>query len=438
MIEIQPFKGVLYNQKKVALAKVVAPPYDVISPLEQERFYRLHPANIIRLILGKIYPGDNQSRNRYIRAAHFYKKWLGERVLTLDDSPSLYIIKTYYREGAKRKIRLGFISLAYLKGGNKNKVFPHERTFSGPKKDRLNLLRACHANFSQIFTLYSDPQKGVTRILKSFMRRAPLVSTKYRDEEHLIWKISDRKALDKIKELMRPRRIFIADGHHRYAVSQTFRQEMEKKFGPDGFPGSAYTMFYFSNMDEEGLSILPTHRLVREGIIRPKDLERLEGFFKINSYPYRDKVSLKKALARVAAALKRNRQSFGLVTKGEKALKVFVLKDRVFIKKFIKEQASNYKKNLAVTILDEGVFKGVLGIKTFEKNIFYTRDMEEAIRLVEKGPFSQGFFLNSTSLQDLKRIASRGERMPHKSTYFYPKLLSGLVIYDQKKSLESA
>jgi uncharacterized protein (DUF1015 family) len=435
MIEIRPFKGVLYNQKNVALAKVVAPPYDVISPLEQERFYRLHPANIIRLILGKIHPRDNPRHNRYSRAVHFYKEWLGRGLLVLDNRPSFYVCKTFYRERARRKTRTGFIALASLKGGRRNKLFPHERTFSGPKKDRLSLVRACRANFSQIFTLYSDPQKKVTGILKPFMTGHPLARVKYRGEEHLLWKVNDKKAINKIKKLMQNKNIFIADGHHRYEVARTFRQEMEKKFGPHGFPGSSYTMLYFSNMDEEGLSILATHRLVRTGTAEISELKRLEEFFKINSYPYQGRASLKKALSRVTKDLNKYRQSFGLLARGKKVLKVCILKDRTFIKKFIKEEASPSKKNLPVTVLDEGVLKGIFGLDSFEKNISYTRDMDEAVRLVEKGLFSLAFFLGPTSLEDLKKIASRGERMPHKSTYFYPKLLSGLVIYDQEKSL---
>jgi len=425
MPRIKPFRGVLYNQKKAPLSKAIAPPYDVISPQEQDRFYKLHSANAIRLILGKKYYGDNYKDNRYRRAAHFYKKWLKQKTLVLDNTPSIYISRVDFKEGGKKKTRVGFIALSSLRG-DKNRLLPHERTFSGPKKDRLKLMRACHTNFSQIFTLYSDPKKDVTKLLKSFMAKKPCLRVQYKGEGHCLWRLSDIKTIKKIAKIMQNKNIFIADGHHRYAVTQSFSQEMQKRFGVHGFPGSHYIMLYFSNMDEDGLSILPTHRLVRKGVIKRDRLEGLNDFFIVIP---------KKSITDAIKILKKNREAFCLLTKGDKSVKIFILKNRSFIRQFIKGRFSDTKKNLAATLLDEGILKGILKIDNFEKNISYTKDIKEAKRKIEQGGFSHAFLLPSTTLSELKAIASAGEKMPHKSTYFYPKLLSGLVIYDQEKSL---
>ncbi len=437
MLRIAPFKGVLYNREKVPLDKVVAPPYDIISPLEQKRFYELHPANVIRLILGKTFPGDNSNNNRYKRAAKFYADWLRNGTLVLDDIPSIYIYRVDFMEEGRKKTRIGFIALASLKGTDR-KLIPHERTFSGPKKDRLNLMRACRTNFSQIFTLYSDSKNRITRLLKPFMDKTPPIKARYKDEEHFIWKLSDCAAIDKIKKIIQNKDIFIADGHHRYETALAFSREMMKKnYGYSLFPGSHYAMLYFSNMDEEGLSIYPTHRLVKEGSFEKERLKKLEEFFDIVSFRFKSSASFKKALRNAAEILKKERQSFGLLAGGKKEINVFILKDMSFIRRFIKGDFSDTKRNLSVTIVDEGVLKGFLKINNFEKNISYTRDAEDARGKIEKGHFSHAFLLNSATLKELKAIASVGERMPHKSTYFYPKLISGFIIYDQERSLRA-
>ena len=398
MPRIKPFKGVLYNQN-LPLSKVMSPPYDVISPQEYNKLYNLHPANAIRLILGKKYSKDNQKHNRYTRSARTYKKWLKQKILLVDAVPSIYICKSTYKEGGKKKTRLGFIAAASLRG-DKNKLLPHERTFAGPKRDRLKLMRACRTNFSQIFTLYSDPKKRVTKLLKPLMAKKPHFKAKYKDEEHFIWKLSDIKIIDKIAEIMRNKDIFIADGHHRYAVARAFSHP--------------FIMLYLSNMDEkDGLSILPTHRKVKESAIKEDRLEILKNYFRVIS---------KKSIPDAVKILKKNRRAFGLLTK-DKRVKIFILKNNSFMTKFIKGAVSSTKKNLAPTILDEGVLKGILKIKNFEKNVSYTRDVKEAT-----------FLLPPATIGELKKIACAGEKMPHKSTYFYPKLLSGLVIYDQERS----
>lgn len=429
MVEIRPFKGVLYNQKKVSISRVIAPPYDVISPDEQNKLYNLHPANIVRLILGKEYPRDNSRYNRYSRAAGSYKKWLEERILLFDRYPSIYAYRIDFKERGKKKTRIGFIALADLRGDN-NRVLPHERTFSGPKRDRLMLLRVCHANFSQIFTLYSDPRKKVSGLIEPFIKKRPYLKISYNGERHSIWKIRDRATIARIKKIMRNKDIFIADGHHRYEVAKIFSREMGRAYGYNSFVGSHYAMLYFSNMDEEGLVILPSHRLVRKGFVSQDRLKCLERYFDISTYPYN-----KKSFEKVACILTEHRQAFGLLAKGERELKTFILRDVSFINRFIRGNFSRSKRRLATTILDEGVLKGVLKIRDFEKAISYTRDIKSAEGEVESGGFQYAFLLAPTNLSELKEIVRCGDKMPHKSTYFYPKLLSGLVIYDQERGL---
>ena len=266
MAEIVPFKGVLYNPAKVGdLGKVMAPPYDVISPKKQDELYERHPNNIIRIILAKTTSEDRPGSDRYSRAATDLGKWVGEGVLTQDEKPAIYYYtQTYTEKDGTKHTRKGFIGLSRLVDFGKG-IHPHERTLSGPKADRLQLMQACDANMSCIFTLYSDPALRVNKLLEGAIAgKAPDIDVT--DDDGIvnrIWRVDDKQTLNGVIESMSDKSLFIADGHHRYETALNYRNMMREKAG--SFTGDEpfnFIMMYFSNMDDEGMTIWPTHRVV--------------------------------------------------------------------------------------------------------------------------------------------------------------------------------
>src|SRR3990172_6147443 len=266
MAEIVPFRGVLYNPAKVGdLNKVMAPPYDVISPKKQDELYERHPNNIIRIILGKTTPEDTQGSDRYSRSAVDLEKWLGEGVLAHDEKPALYYYTQTYTQDGSKHTRKGFIGLSRLVDFGKG-IHPHEKTLSGPKADRLKLMQACDANMSCIFTLYSDPVLRVNKLLEAASAgKAPDIDVT--DDDGIvnrIWRVDDQQTLNGVTESMKDKSLFIADGHHRYETALNYRNEMRKLTGDtSGEAPFDYVMMMFVNMDSKGLSVLPTHRALK-------------------------------------------------------------------------------------------------------------------------------------------------------------------------------
>ena len=425
MTIIRPFRGLLYNRKAVGnLAKVITPPYDVITPRQQVRYYKSHPKNFIRIDLGKTSKKDSASNNRYTRARGFFERWIKEGVFTKDDASSIYVYSQEYKEAGRRKARLGFISLAKLEEDRTKGFLPHERTFSGPKMDRFRLMKEVKANLSPIFSIVFDDNKKIMQILKDVAYRwKPILDVEFEGTRNKIWRMSDEGLITKLSRAIRNKRALIADGHHRYEVALEYRRYMLKT-KKEAIPGAYdYVMMYFATSDPAGLTILPTHRMVAgiSTVRLRKNLDKLNKYFDIIETGSRYAMfSCMKA--------GRKRHAIGVYLGGRDYMCLRL--KRKDAGAFIDSKNSSCWRNLDVVILHHLVFEKALGIKGHgaEKAITFTRDAEEAFDWTASGIGRVSFFLNPPDLKDINNIVKRQERMPHKTTYFYPKPPSGLVI----------
>jgi uncharacterized protein (DUF1015 family) len=435
MAKVFPFQGIIYNQNKIKnLAKVMSPPYDIISPEDQEKLYNLHNFNVIRLILGKDFPGDTEYNNRYVRAAAFLDGWLRHEILIKAKKPSFYIYEQRFKLSEKPFTRLGFIGLLRLEDIGRSKVFPHEETYPKAKLDRLQLLRATNANLDAVFSLYSDPKGKISKILKPFTQRKPLIEVKDQKQvRHRLWEVERKSALSKIMKEMKDKAIFIADGHHRYEAALRYRNELKEKntkFTED--EAYNHVMMYFTPLEEKGLVILPIHRVVKNlTYFDPVRFEQeLSHFFEMLPYSAKPKSAekVRKKLLRDQARAGKEGHAFGLYL-GENRYFLLKLRSEATLEEMVAEEKPKAWKTLDVNILHYLVFDRILGIShETEDKIIYTHDPEEAIQLVDQGA-AFAFFLNPTKIEEIVAIASKFEKLPHKSTFFYPKLLSGLVMY---------
>lgn len=423
MAHIKPFRGIIYNQAKIGNPiNVVTPPYDIISEKMQSHFYNLGPHNIIRLILGKATKSDNTNNNKYTRAGRFLKSWLKKGILIKDKKSSIYAYKQTYLYGGKKRVRTGFITLMKIEDPLKSRILPHEYTLEKPKIDRLHLIKKVKANLSPIFSLYYEKGFAISKLLKKSIKKiSPIVSVNLEGVTHQLWRLSESKTIRFIKNGMRKKKIFIADGHHRYEVALTYKKIMSKKRGYN--KNIDYVMMYFTNLRESGnVTILSTHRLLKNiGSLNKKEiLKKLGGSFEISIF--RDLDRLLGALAK-----DKKRPHFGMHI-GGRIYFLLALKRNISVSKVIKSEKSSHWKRLDVTILHNFILKDLLSLKDSEDNIKYVRDPKHVIKLIESGRYKIAFFLNPTKIHQVKEVAERKDMMPQKSTYFYPKLLTGLLI----------
>ena len=442
MAKIIPFKGILYNKEKIRDMKdVVAPPYDVISPPEQEELYKRHENNVVRLILGKESDSDTPDNNRYTKAKDSFDSWQKNSILIKDAFPSIYVYSQEYHlgetEGFEKKRRLGFIALSKLENFGEGKIHPHENTLAKPKEDRLKLMQHCNANFSSIFGLFSDPSKRIDSVLKDYMRHSPLYDlVDDAGMRHTLWAIRDNKVIQIITGVMSDKQVFIADGHHRYETAINYRNEMREKL--PNFTGEElynYVMMYFTNTNSEGLSILPIHRLVSNlsNFDKKKIIKKAGEFFNIEklSLNESDEKTVKQKLFSDMKERGKKEHIFGMYLGNDEYL-LLTLKDEDVLDRLITNSRHPSWKKLDVTILHTLLIEKVLGVSeknlAEQKNITYTISEDEAIKDVKAGKYQIALFLNPTKIEEVKDVATAGEKMPQKSTFFYPKLLTGLVM----------
>ncbi|MDP2212039.1 MAG: DUF1015 domain-containing protein [Candidatus Aquicultor sp.] len=425
MAEIRPFKGVLYNQSIIEdLSTVVAPPYDVIGEEAHKTLLKNSKYNVVRLELPQGSSADGSKNNKYARAWSTYSDWLEKGVLVRDLEPSIYVYEQEYEVRGVTMNRIGFIALTRVEDFSTGKIKAHERTLKGPKADRLRLMRACGTNFSQIFSLFSDPEKKVDAILRGHTNEKPRVDIEVDGIIHRLWTIGDPAVIDEIQELVLDKPLYIADGHHRYETAINYRDEMRKATGDDSGEGAFdFTMMMFVNMESEGLTILPTHRMLKNlpKINNDKFRANLEHVFEVEKMETVDKV-----MAGLAANA--DKHSIG-VYMGNGTFYLLTLKNEAGILQLLDGPESKAWKLLDVTMLHHVIINRVLGFggTNIENSIKFTTDENEAVELVTGGTYQMAFFLNPTKVDDVRGIAGVGEIMPQKSTYFYPKLLSGLV-----------
>ena len=438
MAEIIPFRGVLYSAAKVGdINKVMAPPYDVISPKKLDELYARHPNNIVRLDLNKTTPADTEADNRYTRAATFMQKWLSEGILVRDEKPALYYYtQTYTLKDGAKQTRKGFISLARLVDFGKG-VHPHEKTLSGPKADRLNLMQASSANFSCIFSLYSEPGLGTNALLDRASRALPPVIAVKDDDgiENTLWRIDDPSIIKAVTDAMKDKTLFIADGHHRYETALNYRNMMREKAG--SFTGEEpynYVMMYLSNMDDEGMTIWPTHRVVHslKGFDAASFLAECARYFVVTEFAYNPSNEARARKDFLEKLESSKKTSFGLHIRRKDAYYVLTIKSTETMDEVFGAAIPDVFKDLDVTVLHSLVFAKILGMtqeaQEAQQNLIYIKSSEEALNAMNDDTNQLVFLLNPTRIEQVKAVAEAGSVMPQKSTYFYPKLLTGLTI----------
>ncbi len=415
MPQIRPFKGVVYNQKKIKnLAPVVAPPYDIIPKNMQDRLYRASPYNFVRIELNKKTQSDNARDNRYTRAGKLFDAWLKSGVMVQDGKPAIYVYSQKYKAGGKDVERIGFIGLMEVEPKGKS-VLPHENTLLAPKTDRLNLMREVKANLSPIFVLYDDASHAILGMLKkTAARKRPFIDVVFEGARNRAWRMDAEADIRKVARLMASKDTFIADGHHRFEVSRMYSREAPGE-------GSKYVMVYFVESNEKMLTVLPAHRLVIDtgGLTKEEIRSRLEKWFRI------EKASGVKAVMAKLGRL-RDKHAFGMCL-GKGGFYVLILKDIKAVDAAIRHKPKAWRR-LDVSILHLFIFQHVLGIADDDDNIEFVKSPREAASSVDTGKFTCAFFLNPTKVAEVKRIARLGEKMPRKATYFYPKPISGVVI----------
>jgi len=403
LARIFPFQPYRYSAQAGPVENLVTQPYDKISPSMRARYLSLSPYNLVRIILGDKTPSDSEGDNVYTRAAGLLKDWIGSGILEHESDPAVYAYfqKFTAPDSGQTLERKGLIGLGAVEDYAAGVVHRHEQTLSGPKKDRMELLRHTHAHFGQIFMLYPDPQMAIDRILDEAASRAPV--TKLEDEygvTHRVWKISDPAVIARIQALMADKKLLIADGHHRYETALAFRNENP------ALKDAEKVMMTFVNMHSPGLEILATHRVL-SGIpatltskIPTQRLASIDELKRVFETPAPDKVRIGLAMKDGAVALyERDRKP------GE--LDVKVLHEELL--------------GAALGISDEAVRE--------EKHIEYVRGLDAASERVRTGGAQVAFLLEPTTMEQVAEVAFSGGVMPQKSTDFYPKLLSGLTIY---------
>jgi uncharacterized protein (DUF1015 family) len=441
MADISPFHALRYNLSKVSAEQVITQPYDKINPAMQDKYYEASPYNLVRVILGKSQPADNDQQNVYTRAAALLKKWQDEGVLQSDSEPSLYVYSQVFKvpgdpSGAEAE-RRGFIALGRLEDYDRQVVFRHEQTLSKPKADRLNLLQSTRAHTELLFMVYSDPADEVGKLLH---QDGP-PTLELRDEYGVLnrmWKVSDSATVAAVTAKMADKKLIIADGHHRYETALNYRNQMrEQSKSPDADAPYERVMVSFVNLDAPGLVILPTHRVVfgLDGFNLYSKAMQVMKYFEVQDLGAITDV--KDAVRQLSEAGK-DRTALLAVT----AQNAFLLRARSDAQSPSFEGLSEQQRSLDVVQLHKLILEEIIGMSEedirAQKHLRYIRDAAEAIDQVRKGEAQVAFLMNPARMEQVRDIAFAGEVMPQKSTDFFPKMLSGLTIYSLDVAAPSA
>lgn len=426
-MEIKAFKAFRFNDAVVGDGgKCICPPYDVIDSQQQESLYQQHPYNIVRVELGKTTPNDTENNNQYTRANDFFQKWLAEKAIVSDEKPAIYAYVQDFDVADQKFQRSGFIALGKVVEFGKN-VKPHEKTLEGPKADRLNLMKATKVQLAQIFMLYDDPTKIADNIIAENINGKALMNATDDDGiRHRLFAIQNNQDIEAITKMMADKDTVIADGHHRYETSLNYYKLTQN-------PAAQHCMMTFVNMHNKGLVILPTHRLVGNlsDFDSAKLLKGLEKDFEITKFSLSQK---DKMFTMMKQNFDANKVAFGLYVK-DNAFYCIVLKTLAVMDK-LAPALSKASKSLDVSVLHTVILDSILGIGdkqlAAETNIEYIKDIGDAInksiRLVDSGDKQLVFFMNPTKIEQVQAVAATGEKMPQKSTFFHPKIFTGLTV----------
>ncbi len=426
-MEVSPFRGIRYNAKLVGdLAEVICPPFDVITPEQQKLYYQRNDYNAIRLELPA--EGKEPTDDCYQRAAITFRQWLQQGILRLDRRANFYLHDHYFEHLGKKIVRRGLIARVRLKPWGDG-IYPHEETSAKAKSDRLQLMRACRANFSPLLSLYHDSERKVASILSEVAKKKWLMSLRVpslpvrgnlsnSEETHVLWAISDPQIIRRLTQLLLAQPVYIADGHHRYETALAYQQERARGQPVTGEEGFNYVMMELVDICDPGLVVLPVHRLLRG--VMPSVLIRLEeqlrNFFVFDTVP-------------LGSGIYNLPDDSCLGVLGLRPNTLVVLKKRrdVVLETMMSANRSQAYQEFGVSIFNHIVLeKALYGTKELE--VSYTVDFKEAKQQIEEGKYQLAFLLNPPRPEVVKAVADAQDRLPSKSTYFYPKLPAGLVI----------
>lgn len=430
MPNIQPFEGLRYNLAQIgSLSDVVAPPYDVIDPALQDALYEKHPNNVVRLILNKMLPTDDEQNNRYTRSARELKNWKEEGVLQKDSKPAIYVYHEIFTVGDQEYTRKGFMCGCEAVPFGEGMVFPHEITMSGPKLDRLMLTTACKTNFSQIFGLYPDEKNEVQNLLEeATLNLTPLEATDHLGVIHRMWVVDDQEVVAKVVEMMGPKPIFIADGHHRYETACNYRKQVrEQGLLTTDHPANHVLMVCVA-MEDPGLIVLPTHRLFRNvKEFSQEDLFALLGdSFAITTVGEGPTAAAK---AWTMIEMQDDQGTMALYTGKDRKWSLIRQTEagRAKMDEVAAERQPEWRA-LGVAILHRLVIDKLLGLEGHDKPK-YVHEVAEVVENLENkaDEFPLAALVSPATVAQIQELSLVRERMPAKSTYFYPKLITGFV-----------
>jgi uncharacterized protein (DUF1015 family) len=443
MAQVFPFRAFRYNPALAPFERVLTQPYDKISPAMQEKYYAAGEHNLIVIEKGRVFPGDTPQDNVYTRAATAIEDWIRNNIVQQDPAPSFYAYSQEYTVPGteERRTRRGFIGAGKLEEYSAGVIFRHEQTLSGPKADRLELLRHTKIHTGQLFMLYSDPQRRVDAIL-SEVETSSAPATELRDEYdvvHRLWIFSDPQRVAAIQQAMEDQKLVIADGHHRYETALNYRNESRARAGriePDA--PFERVMMTFINTRCEGLTILPTHRVAAHihDFSWTAVRRHLEPWFAAEAFPFADEgkkaEARKNFLALLASAKAKRAIGVYPAEPHKRTLYLLTLREGANIAQLL-PNVSPLQRDLDVVLLHEGILEPALGITpqavTAEAHLTYERETAAALEAVDSGRAQISFLLNPCGVEQVMQIATAGEVMPQKSTDFFPKLLSGIIMY---------
>ncbi|MEN6457665.1 MAG: DUF1015 domain-containing protein [Thermoguttaceae bacterium] len=430
MPDIQAFRGVRYNLGRVgSLSDVVTPPYDVIGDELQEHFYNLHPNSFIRIDLNKIEPGDDDEKNnRYIRAAKFYKQWREQGILTTESDPAVYVYHQEFEAAGTKYVRRGFLCRQWLTRFGEGQVFPHEETLPAAKVDRLMLTVVTKAQMSPIFGLYPDAECEAQRLLdEAVADKTPLVATDHLGVVHRMWPVTDVSVISKLSAIMGPKPIFIADGHHRYETACNYRDQIHDSGALSPTHPANYTLMMCVAMDDPGLIVMPTHRLFQGVPAMTSDELKAKLGACFTTRPAGDGPD---AATSVWEDIETGgvQGAIGLYTQKDGKWLIATVTDagKARMAEVAKDHTDDWR-GLGVSLLHRLIIEDLLGCKKLPKP-GYVHLIEEVAEGLKTGEYPLAAVVMPATVEHVRQISMGGERMPAKSTYFYPKLLSGLVI----------
>ena len=431
MVDVSPFRGWRYDVSQVGdLSDVITPPYDVIDSKFQDQLYKKHPCNFIRLELNRAEPADLDANVKYGRAADFLKHWMLDGVLLQEPEDAIYVYSQEFKWEGKTYIRGGFLARVRLEEFGTGNVFPHEQTLSGPKLDRLMLIRATNANLSPIFGLYPDETASVQKTLDDVcIKLTPSQATDHLGVIHRLWVVKDHAVIGKVKAGLRDQPVFIADGHHRYETALNYRRELQAAGKLDDLSAANFVLMHFVGMQDPGLQILPTHRLVSglpASLTSEQIASALQPYCELELIGQGDKAA-EETWGLIEADGGQNVFGFGTSSDG-KWLFVRVTDDSLMTTLAVDH--SEEWRSLGVSLLhklllEELIFKQVGGDPKFQ----YVHRLDETTSALNSNSHQLACLVAPATIEHVREIAAGRETMPPKSTYFYPKLLSGLVIH---------